>query len=151
MNLSPKGLDLLKKFEGFRSKPYLCSAGKKTIGYGHVLLFGEDLTEVTLDEAHTLLKHDVSWAERAVSRILPHLPQNQFDALVCFVFNIGETEFVKSNVCKYLKLRMPDQALDYWKQWNKVVDPRTKMQVVSQGLQNRRNAEMALFKNGDRG
>ena len=34
MKLSKKGLDLLKQLEGFRSKPYLCSAGLPTIGYG---------------------------------------------------------------------------------------------------------------------
>lgn len=145
MNISPKGLDLLKKLEGFRSKPYHCSAGKLTIGYGHVLLPREDLTEVTLDQANTLLKNDVAWAERAVSRILPHLFQHQFDALVIFVFNIGETEFVKSYVCKLLKLKMIDQAITYWKQWCKTPNPKTKELEPCEGLINRRNAEIEMF------
>ncbi len=145
MNISNKGLDLLKKLEGFRSKPYHCSAGKKTIGYGHVILPNEDLKEVTLDQANTLLKHDVSWAERAVTRIFPHLPQHQFDALAIFVFNIGETQFVKSKVCSYLKLKMPDQAIYVWKQYCKALNPKTKELEPVQGLINRRNAEIDMF------
>ena len=35
MKVSQKGLDLIKKFEGLKLKPYLCSAGVPTIGYGN--------------------------------------------------------------------------------------------------------------------
>jgi lysozyme len=147
MQLSQKGLDLLKKLEGFQSKVYHCSAGVKTIGYGHAIRQGEtfDHDEVTIDQANRLLKDDVTWAERAVSRIFPHLSQNQFDALVLFVFNIGETQFVESNVCKYLKIRQVGTAISYWKQWNKVLHPKTKQLEVCKGLDNRRKKEIDLF------
>jgi lysozyme len=146
MNLSPQGLALLKKFEGFRSKPYKCSAGYPTIGYGHQINPHENLDEVTLDQANKLLKQDVLWAERAINARLPNLTQNQFDALVCFVFNIGVSTFEKSSVLRFAKLRDYNTTLQYWAMYNKVIDPKTKLQVVSQGLQNRRDAEIALFK-----
>ena len=146
MNLSPKGLNLLKKLEGFEPKPYYCSAGKKTIGYGHVLLPSENFTEITIDTANALLKKDVMWAERAINKRFSDLTQNQFDALVCFVFNVGETEeFSNSNVLKYIKLREYETAISYWKQWNKELNEE-KVLVISRGLQNRRNAEISLFK-----
>ena len=37
MNISQKGIELIKKFEGFSNTPYRCPAGKMTIGYGHVI------------------------------------------------------------------------------------------------------------------
>jgi len=146
MQLNPQGLNLLKKLEGFRSKPYQCSAGYPTIGYGHQIKPHESFDEVTLDQAEKLLKDDVRWAERAVNARLPHLYQNQFDALVCFVYNIGVGAFEKSSVLRYIKLMDWNNALKYWGMYNKVRDNTTKMLVFSQGLQNRRDAEIALFK-----
>lgn len=145
MNISPQGLDLLKKLEGFRSKPYKCSAGKLTIGYGHVILPNEQFTEITIDEANSLLKKDIAWAEHAINKRFSNLKQNQFDALVCFVYNTGETvEFSNSNVLKYIKLREYETAISYWKQWNKELNEE-KVLVISRGLQNRRNAEIEMF------
>jgi lysozyme len=148
MNLSPQGVDLLKKFEGFRSKPYKCSAGYPTIGYGHQINPHEKLDEVTIDQANSLLKQDVLWAERAINARLPNLTQNQFDALVCFVFNIGVSAFEKSSVLRFARLRDYKNALDYWAMYvhDGKVDPNTGKPLISRGLQNRRNAEIALFK-----
>lgn len=148
MNLSPQGLDLLKKLEGgFQPKPYYCSAGKLTIGYGHVILPNESLTEVTIDEANALLKRDVEIYERVINRLFSGLKQNQFDALTLFCFNAGGgVDFLKSNVVKYIKLKMYDQAIVYWKQWINAVNPKTKRLEPCAGLINRRNAEISLFK-----
>lgn len=146
MNLSPQGLNLLKKLEGFRSKPYKCSAGYPTIGYGHQINPHEQFDEITIDHAEKLLKQDVLWAERAVSARLPNLKQNQFDALVCFVFNVGVSAFEKSSILRHAKLRDYNKTIEYWEMYNKVQDPQTKVLVISRGLQNRRNAEISLFK-----
>ena len=148
MNLSPKGLNLLKKLEGgFQPKPYHCSAGKLTIGYGHVILQNESFTEITIDEANALLKRDVEIYERVINRLFSGLKQNQFDALTLFCFNAGGGEaFLKSNVVKFIKLKMYDKAIEYWKQWINQLDPKTKRLVPCEGLINRRNAEISLFK-----
>ena len=61
-------------------------------------------------------------------------------------FNVGGGDsFIKSNVVKYIKLKMYEQAIYYWKQWNKIRNDKTKQLEISEGLINRRNAEIELF------
>ena len=49
MKISEQGLALLKQSEGFSATPYICPAGKSTIGYGHVIISGEEFTEIGAD------------------------------------------------------------------------------------------------------
>lgn len=96
MKLSKKGLDLLKQLEGFRSKPYLCSAGVPTIGFGstrysngvRVNLKDPEITEA---KAIEMLLLDTAAFEKDVATltISAKLNQNQFDALVLFAYNVG--------------------------------------------------------------
>jgi len=84
------GLELIKSFEDFRSKIYICPAGIETIGYGHVLKNGEYFDTISESTALTFLKYDIAKAEKAVIRnIKIPIAQNQFDALVSFTFNVG--------------------------------------------------------------
>lgn len=82
--------DLIKQFEGFRSKAYLCPAGILTIGFGHTgtdVLPGMRVTEAQADE---LLKRDVARFALMVEKALTaKVSQGQFDALVSFCFNTG--------------------------------------------------------------
>jgi len=71
--ISKKGLELIKSFEGLRLKPYYCSAGKLTIGYGHVIRKGENYPHekaITEAEAENLLVKDVKHAEAVVDRLV---------------------------------------------------------------------------------
>lgn len=158
MNISQKGIDFIKNGEEFRSKPYDDATGKEivfgqpiygnpTIGWGHLILKNEKFIEITIDEAEALLRNDLSIAERTINRVFGNsLTQNQYDALVSFCFNVGAGDsFIKSNVVKYIKLKMYEQAIYYWKQWNKVRNDKTKQLEISEGLINRRNAEIELF------
>lgn len=99
MNLTEKGLIFIKSFEGFSSAPYLCLAGYKTIGYGHVMQKGENFASITEDKALELLRKDILHTESRVSR-LTHvaLIQNQFDALISFVFNVGAAAYQRSTL-----------------------------------------------------
>ena len=82
--------DLIKQFEGFRSKAYLCPAGILTIGFGHTgtdVLPGMRITEAQADE---ILKRDVAKFAAMVEKALTaKVSQGQFDALVSFCFNTG--------------------------------------------------------------
>lgn len=90
MKISENGIDLIKKFEGFSAVPYVCPAGENTIGYGHVIGLGELYTEITEEQGENLLLKDAAWAEGVVWRnVKTDLNQNQFDALVSFVYNVG--------------------------------------------------------------
>jgi lysozyme len=86
---------LIKKFEGFRSKAYKCAGGYLTIGYGH--LTNDEDKEITEIEAEILLKQDLQIAVKAINRlVIVELKQNQFDALLSFIFNVGSGAFQRS-------------------------------------------------------
>ena len=95
MRISPRGLSLLKQFEGCILVPYKDAAGLYTIGYGHLIADGKTLPDsakykITQKQADLLLKYDVIPREKAVERLCAvPLSQNEFDALVSFVFNLG--------------------------------------------------------------
>ncbi|HXS75725.1 MAG TPA: lysozyme [Terracidiphilus sp.] len=104
MHLSPAGLDLLKKSEGFRDHIYSDVAGFRTIGFGHRLVQSETYPNgITLQQAESILAADIAEAESSVSRLV-HVPltQGQFDALVDFVFNLGSGRLASSTLLRYL-------------------------------------------------
>jgi len=104
MKTSQVGLALIKHYEGFRSKPYRCPAGKWTIGYGHLINDGRNLPAsynrvFSIGEIDELLKRDLVRFEQGVLRyITMPLNQHQFDALVSFSFNLGLGTLQRSTV-----------------------------------------------------
>jgi GH24 family phage-related lysozyme (muramidase) len=103
MRVSQKGIDLIKKFEGLRLTSYVCPAGVLTIGYGHT---GNDVKpgmRISEEEAEKLLWRDTESAQQTVSSFVSvKLNQNEYDALVSFVFNVGPTAFVNSTLLRLL-------------------------------------------------
>ena len=85
MNISQKGINLIKNFEGCRLTAYKCPANILTIGYGHT---GSDVhtgQKITQEEAEKLLRQDLIVHCNNVSKLVKvPLNQNQFDALVSF-------------------------------------------------------------------
>lgn len=150
MKLGDKGLNLLKKWErgpkgGFSPVIYPCSAGKNTIGYGHVITPDDKIIPpITEKQADDLLKQDIKVAENAVNLLVKiPLTQNEFDALVCFVFNVGVGAFQKSTLLLFLNNNLMDKIPNQLKQWNKITVNGIKK--VSNGLVNRRQEEVKLF------
>jgi lysozyme len=90
MKTNEAGLNIIKFFEGFSALPYLCPAGYNTIGYGHLIKQDEVFESITLTEAEELLIKDLRKAENAVKQLIYQpLNENQFSALVSFVYNLG--------------------------------------------------------------
>ena len=95
MKLSAEGLNLIKRFEGVRNRPYRCSAGLWTVGVGHLIGDGKSLPEswnrtFTKEEIDALLIRDLSRFERGIALQLPMpLKQCEYDALCSFSFNLG--------------------------------------------------------------
>lgn len=89
-------------FEGLRTEAYVCAGGRLTIGYGHTqgVEAGDRVTE---EEALELLYADLRKAEQTVEKAVGTLRQNQADALVSFVFNVGATRFLCSRLLRLLK------------------------------------------------
>lgn len=144
LTISQNGLSMIASFESFEPKAYYCPAGVLTIGYGHTgtNAQGQELQEsdtVTHEQAMRLLYEDVLWAEDAVNEQRLDLTQNQFDALVSFVFNVGATAFAHSTLLKKLKSCDFEDAADEFLRWNKAGGK------VLRGLTARREAERDLF------
>ena len=140
MKISDKGLALIKRFEGFEERAYLCPAGVWTIGYGHTEGVRKD-DRITEEQAERFLDADIARAEEAVKRLVKsELSQNQFDALVCFVFNVGEGAFAESTLLKLLNADPDDpRIIDEFMRWVHADGKRLP------GLINRREDEARLY------
>lgn len=141
MKTSQQGLDLIKKFEGYSDKEYICPAGKATIGYGHVILPSDNFPSfITKKEAENLLKKDLEPRENSLNRFLKvNIKQNQFDALISLIYNIGIENFRKSTLLKFINDRLFDKVPDQFRRWKYI------NKVESKGLLNRREAEIKLW------
>lgn len=146
LKTSQVGIDLIKQFEGFSPRVYLCPAGKPTIGYGHVVRKDEDIEgPITIEQGEELLRKDLEWAEDAVHRLVtyPDLNQHQFDALVSFTFNVGAGALRISTLRRLLNSKQVIGASNEFKKWNKARMGRHLLSLP--GLTRRRAAEAALF------
>jgi lysozyme len=106
MKTSDKGIEQIKSFEGFRAMPYQDIVGKWTVGYGHLMVAGDGCVEgspITMGQATELLRKDLHTAEEAVNACGVELEQNEFDALVSFVYNLGVDAFQRSTLLKLIK------------------------------------------------
>lgn len=144
MKASILAVKLIKQVEGLELNPYHDGAGYKTVGWGHLLRKDEPIERITVEQAEAYLASDIADAEDAINRLVQiELTQNQFDALVCFVFNIGEQQFAGSGTLRVLNEGKLDEALVRWAKWNKI--RKNGNLVVSPGLNNRRKQEIALW------
>ncbi|MEX0582236.1 MAG: lysozyme [Sneathiella sp.] len=100
--LSSRGADFIKSFEGNRLTAYDDGTGVMTIGYGHTgdVKVGETITQA---QADSYFMEDVKGAVAAVnSAVKVNLTQGQFDALVSFTYNVGGGAFKSSTLLKKL-------------------------------------------------
>ena len=135
MNISDNGIKFLKAQEGFRATPYKDGNGFGTIGFGHKILKGEVFGAISSVEATALMMKDVAKAEGCIrDNVHAPLTQNQFDALCSFVYNIGCTGFMGSQVLFHLNKKEYDLAADAFMNWHRP------------NLEGRRKREIALFK-----
>ena len=136
MTTSPKGIALLKSLESCKLQSYQDSKGVWTIGYGHTTNVVEGMS-CAQAEADIWLVQDLVETEGKVSRVVKvPLSQNQFDALVCFTFNVGH---VGETMLKKLNFGDYSGAAGEFQRWIKSANK------VVRGLENRRLREMELF------
>lgn len=141
---SNRGVSLVKEFEGLETTAYPdpgnpVSGEPWTIGYGHTrgVCKGDTCTE---DQATEWLRGDLKDAEGAVKHLVDVvLSQNQFDALVSFVFNCGASAFGNSTLLRMLNQGSYLGAADQLPRWNRGASG------PLPGLVRRRAAERDLF------
>lgn len=148
MTTSDNGYNLIKESESLRLKTYSDSGGILTIGYGHT--FGVKPNQVIIESiADDFLKNDVRGCEISLNKLGLNLNQNQYDACIDFIFNLGIGNFMNSTLYKKIKANPSDQAIEKeFKKW--VYCKRAGKNVVLPGLVTRRNKEAELYfnKNG---
>ena len=138
-NINANGLRLLKSFEGLRLNAYVDPVGVLTIGYGTTagVFSGMQITE---NEAEALLKRDLRRFETAVADLVQvPLSSDQFSALVCFAYNVGEYALANSTLLSLLNQGDFQGAADQFLRWNRGNSGELP------GLTRRRNAERSLF------
>lgn len=115
--IGTKGIDLIKTYEGFRSKPYICPAGVPTIGYGSTYYSnGNKVTlkdnPITEQQATTMLYDLLETYEKSVdSFVRDDINQNQFDALVSFAYNAGLGNLKSSTLLKKINKDINDPSI----------------------------------------
>jgi len=139
-------VNLIKEYEGFESKPYLCPAGVPTIGYGTTIYpYGDyvDLRDPAISEkqATRILLTTIDRYSDSVDRYLKNIiNQSQFDALVSIAYNIGLTAFRKSTLLKRVNENPNDPDIAYqFSRWKRGGGR------ILQGLVRRRTAEAELY------
>ena len=139
---SQDALDLIINFEGLRLEPYIDAAGFWTVGYGHLLK--EKCKPITVMEAEDLLLKDVKYASMVVNKYVSvPLRQHEFDALVSFIFNVGEGRFRSSTLRRKLNRGEFFEVPKEFRRWVYAGGR------ILRGLVTRRELEAQLFYLGD--
>jgi lysozyme len=139
MNIGQRGIEIIKHFEGCELEAYKCPAGVWTIGYGHIKGVSEGMS-ITQEQAEQMLLDELKEYENYINElVVVDLSQNQFDALVSWVYNLGPANLKSSTLLKVLNsgdyAGVPAQI----ERWNKAGGK------VLEGLIRRRLAESSLF------
>ena len=143
MKTSPKGIALIKEFEGLRLKAYKCPGGVWTIGYGHTAGVKPGMV-ISEAQAEEYLMADLIASEKYLNDLRLAINQNQFDALISFIYNVGTGNFSRSTLLRKVRANPQDNSImDEFLRW-----------VYSKGrvlpsLQRRRLAEMKLYFSND--
>lgn len=150
LHMTDAGLDFLCRQEGFRSRPYLDSAGKPTIGYGHLIKRGETFDAIPDYQAIALLKTDLARIAALVAEAVKVEPKPyQIDAILSLAYNVGGPTVANSTLLRLFNAGSIGGAADQFLRWNKItVDGR---KIVSPGLTARRERERRLFLFADYG
>ncbi len=146
MLISTSGVELVKHFEGFSAKPYLCPAGVATIGYGNTFYAdgrAVQLTDspITKTQAEALLLHVLNGLAVKITARLPHvkLTQGQLNALASFAYNMGLGKLAVSTLWDQCEANDMAGAAQQFSKWI-YANGR-----VLAGLQKRRAAEKLMF------
>ena len=139
MRTSQRGLNLIKSFEGLRLQAYQDSVGVWTIGYGATRGVKAGMS-ITKEQAERMLLNDVQRFEPEIERLVTaKLSQNQWDALICFTYNLGAANLESSTLRRLLNDGDYAGAAAQFPRWTKAGGRELP------GLVRRRAAERNLF------
>jgi lysozyme len=131
----------LKHFEGFVGHPYLCAAGKLTIGYGHRI--DKPVPDISEAQASSLLLFDIAKYTVLAVRESPGLVDDaprRLNAIIDFVFNCGPDAYHDSHLRQAVNLKQWGLAAAENAKWVYITDPHTGAKNVSAWQKARRAA-----------
>ncbi len=143
MKTGATGLNLIKGYEGLRMSAHYTPGEEWTVGYGHTSTARHGMS-VTEGDAERLLRNDVMPIEKLIAdTVRAPLNQNEHDAVVSLIFNIGEANWKRSTVLRKLNEGDKLAAARAFEMWTKA---RVSGELVAlDGLVRRRAAEKSLF------
>jgi lysozyme len=146
VNYSPELVDFVKAWESCRLIPYLDVVNIWTCGYGHVLKPADPHEEWTQQYADAKLEEDLDTTGGFLQGYMTRdASQQQFDALLSLAFNCGVGAIGKSALMAMFNRGENDACADRFRLWDHAGGHEV------HGLERRREAERAIFLNGDYG
>ena len=142
MTPSQKCIDLVKYFEGFEDKAYLCPANVWTIGYGRTRNVKEGDIVSEPQAERDLQEELIEFGEQVHRVVDSELTQQEFDALTSLTYNLGVGNLQSSTLLKKLNAGDKDSVPSEMLRWNKAAGK------VLAGLTKRRQAEADLWLKG---
>jgi len=158
------GIAIIKKWESLHDgdltkiglQPKMCPAGIWTVGWGHAIVYDGKFLKgeankalayslypaMTIPEAEAILRKDLPIPENQVNALNLPFTQNQFNALVSFVYNLGFAALLESTLLKVIRNRNGDIAAAFL-MWNKATMNGVKVPLP--GLTSRRTEEAKLY------
>lgn len=146
LTISPAGIALIKKWEGWYPKAYKDPVGVWTIGWGTTGVEARPGRTITKKQGDEFLRRDLKDDEDSVRRLVKvPLTQYQFDSLVSFVYNAGSGNLSRSTLLRLLNRGNYSGAASQFIRWNKARSRETGEWLTLNGLTARRKDEAALF------
>ena len=142
-HINEAGLEIIKRFEGWRSSPYLCAAARPTIGWGSCWDDkGDPVTldhpSITKEQGEHLLKREVRHVEKAIRRsVKTFLNENQFSACCSLAYNIGSGNFFRSSLRQKLSRGDIEGASNEFPKWRRAGGRILKGLVIRRGFERR--------------
>lgn len=139
-DVSERGINIIKEFEGFKNSPYICPGGENTIGYGHVILKDEKYLKISEPKAVELLRKDLRFVKADVRWLVKvKLNDDQFSAIVSLTYNIGIGKLKTSTLLRYVNLELHHQVP---REFRRFIYANGK---ILKGLKRRRKIEADLY------
>lgn len=150
MNITKKGIDLMKEFEGLRLEAYQDIVGVWTIGYGNTyyedgtrVKKGDKITKERALDLYTNIMNRFSDQVRNAIVNPDRISDTQFSAMVSLAYNIGIGAFKGSTLLRKVNANPCDPTIpNEFLRWNKAGGK------IVNGLTRRRQAEADLYTNG---
>ncbi|RYY92068.1 MAG: hypothetical protein EON61_26885, partial [Alphaproteobacteria bacterium] len=130
-NTNHTAVQIIKEEETLQLEAYELG-GLWLIGYGHLMLEGED-DVITEAEADAFLVEDLHWCEASIERYVAiPVTLNEFSAMVAFCYNVGSGKTRGSSIVKRINDEDRPGAANAFLLWNRMNG------VVMQALAKRR-------------